>query len=130
MDIYWLPDPESDPLWPQIRALLEPAAQLGGIEPYEPCDQVWVLEEDSVIWAAGTTRLLQGDEAEARCIGGTRIKDWLDLWDATVSEWAKTSGCWRVTWRGRPGWARFADKYGWTVSGTDDAGRTLYSKEL
>lgn len=129
MEIVSLPEPTQHPAWGQIKALLEPAAKVGGIEPYEPGDVVWLAIEDGKVWAAMASRLSFGT-AEIRCVGGTRLTDWLPRWAAVFEEWARNCGADWLECRGRNGWARFADRFGWKFSHTDGAGLPVFEKEL
>ncbi len=130
MEISWLPEPEGHPLWPEILAMLAPAARFGGIDPYEPGDWVWIIYQGPLLAAAAVTRIWPGDEAELRLAGGCRSNDWMGLLDGTVSDWARSGGAHKLTMRGRKGWARFAARFGWVALGTDDDGLTIYAKEL
>jgi hypothetical protein len=129
LNIVYLPEPESHPLWPEIRSLLEPAARLGGIEPYEPGDVVWLAFEGGKVWAAMVSRLAF-DVAEIRCVAGTRLKDWLPQWAAVFEEWARNCEAGLLECRGRKGWGRFADRFGWKFAHVDDDGLPVYQKEL
>ena len=130
MDISWLPEPEGHPLWPDILRLLQPAADIGRIDAYQPCDWVRIIYDGPVLYGAATTRLLPGDEAELRLAGGARSRDWMGLLDEAVSEWARLGGAYRLTMRGRVGWQRYAARFGWATLGKDEIGRTMFEKEL
>lgn len=130
MQISWLPEPEDHPLWPDILRLLQPAADIGIIDAYEPCDWVWIIYDGPTLYAAATTRLLKGDEAELRLAGGGHFKEWIGLLDETVSDWARRGLAHKLTMRGRKGWARFAERFGWVALGNDDQGRAMFSKNL
>lgn len=130
MQFSYLPDPTEHPCWEGIRAILQPAADYGEIEVLEPEDLVWIVFDGPVIFAAVTTRLLEGDEAEVRLIGGAKAREWLPHAEGVLCQWARDCGAWRLTARGRGGWERLNRILGWEAGGVDDAGRTLYSKEL
>jgi len=110
--------------------LLEPAAQYGGIDTYEPGDWVWIIYDGPILYGAAVTRLLPGDEAELRLAGGSRSMKWAELLDGVVSDWARTGGAHRLTSRGRRGWARFAKRFGWSPLGQDHENRHMWTKEL
>ena len=129
MEFSYLPDATEHPAWPAIKALLQPAADYGDIEPWEDGDLVWIAFEGPTIFAAAVTRPL-GDEAELRLAAGTRLNEWIHLLDAQVSEWARMNGAYRLTMRGRRGWVRFAKRFGWAVLGQDHKQRTLFEKVL
>ncbi len=130
MQISYLPDAESHPLWPDIYRILEPAAKLGDVEVKENEDLVWVMFDGPTLYGAATTRLLPGDEVQIRCAGGTRFKDWMPLLDGIVADWGRDCGAWKATMRGRHGWARFAERFGWVALGKDEDGLTIFEKEL
>ena len=124
-----MPEAEKSPLWPAIERLLRPAADYGDIDVFEDGDLVWVAFEGPTIFAAAVTRLL-GDEAELRIAAGTRFKEWIGLLDASVSAWARDCGADKLIMRGRKGWMRFADRFGWAVLGDDHKGRMMFEKDL
>ena len=70
MQIGILPDPESHPLWPGIYALLEPAAELGGVAVLEAGELVWIVSEGPMVMAAATTRICTNGTAEIILCGG------------------------------------------------------------
>lgn len=129
MELSYLPDAVNHPLWPAIKALLQPAANYGEIDAFEDGDLVWIAYEGPTVFAAAVARPL-GDEAELRLASGTRFREWMPLLDAELTVWAKGNGAWRLTMRGRDGWARFAERFGWVATGKDHKGRTMFEKEL
>lgn len=129
MHIRWMQEPEHHPTWPAIKALLQPAADVGGIEPYEPGDMVWLATENGTVFAAMTTRFANG-VAEIRCVGGTRLRDWLPAWANVFEDWARACGADWLECRGRKGWGRFAERFGWRFSHTDQDGLPVFEKEL
>lgn len=130
MEVSYVPEPERHPLWPAMLELLEPAAEIGGIDAWEPGDLVWIAYDGPVLFGVATTRLLPGDEAELRLVGGARLRRWVGLADEVVGQWARDCGAYRLTARGRDGWARYAPRLGWVALGKDDEGRMLFEKEL
>lgn len=129
MIVGYLPEPEKHPAWTNIKALLDKAAAVGGIEAYEPGDVVWLAIEDKTIWAAMVSRFGDG-VAEIRCVGGARLKDWLPQWAKVFEEWAGSCGAELLECRGRKGWGRFAERFGWKFAHVDDDGLPVYQKEL
>jgi len=125
----YLPDPEQHPAWGDIKALLDKAARVGGIEAYEPGDVVWLALDDKTIWAAMVSRFGNG-VAEIRCVGGARLNDWLPEWAHIFEEWARNCGARWLQCRGRKGWARFAKRFGWNFSHHDSEGLPVFEKEL
>jgi hypothetical protein len=128
MQVNYLPDPEQHPLWPQIRALLEPAAKFGDVAVECPNQVIWIAHEDGTVYAAATTVLYQ-DEAELRLAGGYRHRDWAPQLSETVSGWAKSAGAKKLTMKGRRGWARYARVCGWVTLGKKENGM-IYEKVL
>ena len=124
MIVSYLPDAETHRLWPQIRALLEPAAKFGSVEVECSNQVVWIAHEGGTIHAAATTLLYDNGSAELRLAGGHRHRDWAPQLSETVSAWARSAGATRLTMKGRRGWARYAHRLGWVAHGT------IYEKEL
>lgn len=129
MRVSYLPEATEHPLWPQIRALLKPAADYGSIPVDDEGQIVWIAHENGTVFAAITTLLWNDGEAELRLAGGCRHKEWAKPLSETVSAWAKSAGAKKLTGRGRKGWARYARECGWAVTGTDGED-TLYEKDL
>jgi hypothetical protein len=127
LNICYLPDAETHRLWPQIRALLEPAAGDVPVEYEHQC--VWLAHEGGTVFAAATTILWGNGEAELRFAGGCRHKDWVPQLSDTVSAWAKAAGARKLTMKGRKGWARYARDLGWATLG-EQGGDMIYQKEL
>jgi hypothetical protein len=127
--VSYLPDPEQHPLWDGIRGLLKPAADYGEIPVFGPGECVWIAFDGPTVFAAATTLLWDDGEAELRLAGGYRHREWVGELDATITAWAKSAGASRITMRGRRGWERYARRFGWVRTGTED-GRVLYEKRL
>lgn len=128
MEISFFPDAEQSEHWEAIKALLEPAARLGGIEAKEDGDLIWIAIEDGKVWAAFTVRLT--DRLELRCAGGTRMREWVPLLDTALTAFARDTGKSKLHTRGRWGWKRFGDKLGWAFTGTDERGLPMFEKEV
>ena len=124
-----MPDAQQHPAWPAIVAMLQPAADYGGTDAWEPGDLVWIAYEGPTIYGAATAHAL-GRGAEVAAMAGTRFREWIGLIDAEIGAWARDNGADRLTARGRPGWSRFAKCFGWAAIGADDAGRMIFEKEL
>lgn len=129
MQVGYLPDPEGHPAWGNIKALLERARRYNPVEIYEPGDVVWLAIEDKTIWAAMVSRLNHG-VAEIICVSGTKLDAWLPQWAAIFEEWARNCGADWLECRGRKGWARFAERFGWQFSHHDKDGLPVFEKEL
>ena len=119
-----LPGQTNHPLWPDIEALLKPAAEYGGVKPFEDGDLVWIAFRGPEIFGVCVT---EGNAVKA--IAGSRMKDWLPQLDEAVSDWARSNGMERLVALGRKGWLRHFQKYGWALRGDED-GRLLFEKEL
>ncbi len=128
MNVGYFPDAEQSPHWEAIKRLLEPAAKLGDIEVKEEPDLVWVATDNGTVWAAFTARLV-GKVLEIRCGGGTRLHDWIYQADEAFTEFGKTCKANRLELRGRTGWGRFAQRYGWTLDRFEN-GVPVFKKEL
>lgn len=130
VEVSFLPDPEGHRLWPQIAALLKPAADYGGMPVRDEDELVWIAFDGPTIFAAATTVLWADGEAELRLAGGARHREWARPLSETVSAWAKNAGAHRITGRGRKGWARYARAFGWVATGQDEDGRMIFEREL
>lgn len=128
MIISFFPEAEKSEHWPAIKRLLEPAAKLGGIEPKEDGDLIWVALESGKVWAAFTTRLVKRT-LEIRCAGGARVFEWVKLFDAAMTAFGRDCSAARLELRGRKGWGRWADELGWKYRGKAD-GLPVFRKDL
>lgn len=130
MQIAWLPEPESHPLWPEMLRLLKPAAEFGGMPVRDEDELVWIIYNGPILYAVATTLLWDDGEAELRLAGGHCHRKWAGLLSETVSAWAKSAGAKRLTGRGRRGWSRYARELGWSRLGEDEDGRLIFEKVL
>jgi hypothetical protein len=126
--IVYLPDAEHSSLWPEIEAMLEPAARLGGCEINEPEDTIWAAFDGDDMAAAFTLRMTN-EALELRCAGGTRLWEWVDPLDAMMTEIGRAYGL-KLHCRGRKGWARFAKRCGWKFVGNDEREMPMFEKEV
>jgi hypothetical protein len=129
MIVGFLPDADKSDHWPAIKALLDPAAELGGIEAKEDGDLIWVALENGIVWAAFTVALV-AERLELKCAGGTRMWRWVPLLDAALTAFAKDTGKSKLQTRGRLGWKRFGDRLGWAFVGNDERGLPVFEKEI
>ncbi|MDE2428181.1 MAG: hypothetical protein KGM99_05600 [Burkholderiales bacterium] len=127
--ISWLPDPENHPLWDDIKALLQTAADRGGFRVWDDGDLVWLAIDNGVVIGAATTRHLNNGNTELMHVAGTRFKEWVPEMESIICEWSRKLGANAVQSRGRSGWQRLNKSWGWEVIGKRD-GLTLYEKEL
>lgn len=70
---------------------------------------IWIAEIDGEIVAAMVTRVQQYPRRrvlEVPYCGGSRMKEWLPLWLATVKEHQQQTGCDCIAATGREGWAK------------------------
>lgn len=127
MEVSYLPDAHLHPLWSGIERILAPASDGDVFDP--AIDVVWIAYEGPTLWGACTTRLRTDGVARLRLMGGRRFKEWMGELDRIVTAWARDCGAPMIVMTGRKGWSRFADTYGWTVTGTDD-GKINFEKQL
>lgn len=128
MIVSYFPEPERHRLWPAIRALLQPAAELSGCPVWEPEHLLWVVIEDRKIIGSVTTRMTAFDEAELWHIGGCRAAEWLEDMDREICAWARDCGADRITAQGRKGWGRLSAPLGWVEYRRD--GNTCYYEKV
>lgn len=79
---------------------------------------LWIVidpTDDSII-AAVTTRLIQYPNRKAMAldwVGGSRMKEWIDLVLKEIKVYAKDQGCQHLEGYGRKAWGRWLAKRGW-----------------
>jgi len=79
---------------------------------------LWIVidpTDDSIV-AAITTRLIQYPNRKAMAldwVGGTRMKEWIDLVLDEIKTYAKDQGCMHLEGYGRKAWGRWLAKRGW-----------------
>ena len=121
-----LPDPTRAEAWPDIEALLRPAAARNGGRIPLAGRQVWTVYDWHRIVGAATTRLTLDGVAEVELVGGTDFRTWLKPLDDRIAAWAAREGMASVMALGRRGWARVL---GWDVVGGGD-GLLIYERKL
>lgn len=129
MKVAFFPDADKTEHWGAIKELLDPAARRGGIEAKEDGDLIWVALENGIVWAAFTIALV-AERLELKCAGGTRMREWVPLLDAVLTDFAKDMGKTKLQTRGRMGWKRFGNRLGWEHVGNDERGLPVFEKEL
>jgi hypothetical protein len=116
LEIGIVPEPETSLLWPQIRAYLQPAADLhDGIIRTEG-RLVWGVMEHGQLLAAATARLTVAGDCEVNLVGGRAFRRWLKPLDEAIGRCAREAGARRMIAFGRPGWAKVLK---WQVLGRD-----------
>jgi len=126
LDIGIFPDVEKGPVWPAVRALLQPAADQADGTICLDGRQVWTVSEGPRLIAAATTRTTLDGFAEVELVGGSEFRRWLKLLDDLIASWARDEGMYAVRAYGRRGWAKVL---GWTVLGERN-GFTGYERRL
>lgn len=129
MLITWVAEPESHPLWPQMYAALNSAADRGNGDAWAPTDWVFTAVENKTILGICAVRERDDGNAEIMNIAGTRFREWLGPLDEVLSAWARENGAERFINIGRKGWARAAGHLGWVCTGESD-GMYNYEKVL
>lgn len=113
MQIGWLPSPTEWERWPEVVALLEPAARQGPVPILEDGEMVWVVLDGPAILGAATARLCENGSAEVVLVGGRDHRRWLDTLDDELGSAARAAGATRLTAYGRRGWAKALSRRGW-----------------
>tara|TARA_R100001463_G_scaffold42137_1_gene88521 strand:- start:4476 stop:4892 length:417 start_codon:yes stop_codon:yes gene_type:complete len=114
-------------VWPHVSPLLGKAVSLN--PEVIDLDDVYAgaLAGIYVVWAAVdeasgefvgaiTTRIITYPKTKALAmdfIGGTRMKEWLQLSQSAVEEHAKRNGCTHLEGYGRRAWSRYLEPLGW-----------------
>lgn len=129
MIIGTLPYAEQSPAWPTISALLQPAADRGGVPVLEDQEVVWIVSEGVKLIAAATTRMTVDHRAEVILVGGTRYLEWLGDMSTKIVSWATDEGAVCVQAFGRRGWIKPLTALGWEVIGEEN-GAIGYEKAL
>lgn len=130
MEVSALPDAASHILYPEFLAMLETAVTDGG-KAFDPAiDTMWIAYEGKVVWGAATTRIRTDGVARLHLAGGKRFRDWIGPLDEAVSQWARRRGCDLIVMRGRKGWQRYADRFGWASSAPDEDGMISFEKAV
>lgn len=119
MNIGIVPDPTHANDWPQIKALLEPAAKRGGVLVLEEHEEVWTVYDGELL-AAATARILPEDRiGEIVLVGGRDRKQWLAALAEKLGQWFALEGMTAMRAYGRKGWKRELEMLGWHVIGQE-----------
>lgn len=115
-------------LWPVVAPLLKPAVdRAGGRISMETVlsslaagtHLLWIVANDSTITAAFTTRVAKyplKSMLVVECLGGSRLKEWVESTNEMLKRFAKDSGLSGVEMYGRSGWSKALAPYGWETS--------------
>jgi len=77
---------------------------------------LWIIVRDDVIMMMFTTRILEYPTRRGLAVdwaGGSNMMKVLDLWVATLREYAINNNCSHLEGYGRKAWGRCLEKYGW-----------------
>ena len=114
-------------VWPHVAPLLDKAVSLSPElikiqDVYEAALSgayvIWVAldEENGEFAGVITTRIISYPRCKAMAmdfIGGTRMKEWLEMAHEAIEEHAKRNDCTRLEGYGRRAWSRFLEPHGW-----------------
>ena len=76
---------------------------------------LWVVFEEDDVVAAFTTRIIEYPQRRSMAldwVGGSRMKEWLDIGMEKVIEFASLNNCEHLEGYGRKAWGRALSKYG------------------
>lgn len=76
---------------------------------------LWVVFEEDEVVAAFTTRIIEYPQRRSMAldwVGGSRMKEWLDIGMEKVIEFASLNNCEHLEGYGRKAWGRALSKYG------------------
>lgn len=76
---------------------------------------LWVVFEEDKVVAAFTTRIIEYPQRRSMAldwVGGSRMKEWLDIGMEKVIEFASLNNCEHLEGYGRKAWGRALNKYG------------------
>ncbi|MEK9985993.1 MAG: hypothetical protein VW879_14745, partial [Opitutae bacterium] len=76
---------------------------------------LWVVFDNDEIIAAFTTRIIEYPQRRSMAldwVGGSRMKEWLDIGMEKVIEFASLNNCEHLEGYGRKAWGRALSKYG------------------
>lgn len=122
-----VPTEEVPKLWPTVAPML--ARAVGYAEGrtdmraiyqavQESRQMLWVAYDDTdkIIAAAFVAHKAQYSKSAALvidCVGGTRMRDWLQIASSTFRQCARDMGLVGLEMYGRPGWSRVLKSCGW-----------------
>lgn len=99
-------------IWPfgvtdEVRALLQPAAELAG----EPIEEgvawtTWTVHRGGEMIGAAQVRRTVDRSVDVVFVGGRDSKEWIGRLDRLIGEWAVAEGASKLTAQGRAGWVR------------------------
>lgn len=114
--------------WPILWPFLEPAAtrwEMTEIDVRRVIDKdearLWAIVEDGRPIAAVTTQITTDPERRCRIwlVGGSRVREWVEVFLEKITEWARGYGCVALWARGRKGWDPLGAALGFQRVDTD-----------
>lgn len=123
-----VPRGELEQFWPLALPMLAPAiARSGGrmsdatvhASIQRGTHLLWAVTDGPDIAAVATTRVAQYPLKKmlvVECLGGNRMKEWLENLTSTLRDFARDSGLDGIEMYGRGGWAKALTPYGWRSS--------------
>tara|TARA_R110000782_G_C14560776_1_gene386149 strand:- start:126 stop:569 length:444 start_codon:yes stop_codon:yes gene_type:complete len=114
-----------DAVWPQVEEFIERAVRTTDGKfttqsVYKDAKRgfytLWIIVRDDVIMMMFTTRILEYPTRRGLAVdwaGGSNMMKVLDLWVATLREYAINNNCSHLEGYGRKAWGRCLEKYGW-----------------
>lgn len=123
-----VPEEHVRAIWPRVLPLLQPAIDRSGGR--ISADTVlhglisrthllWLISSGDEIAAAFTTRVARYPLKQMlviECLGGSRLKEWVEGTTNMLTNFAKDYGLDGVEMFGREGWSRALKPYGWKQS--------------
>ena len=120
-----IPTEHVDLVWEDLAPLLIPALSTASGKFDIEDVRKSVLNEELMLWAVSdgvepiaalTTRIVCYPQRRALAmdwLGGTRMKEWLPMVQAELTNHAKVNNCEHLEAYGRRGWQRWLERFGW-----------------
>lgn len=118
------PQVETTRAWPQVEALLLPAAIAGGeVIEVGAGWHVWTVHDGPSLIGAANVRRCDGRTVDVVLVGGRDCRRWIGALDERIGDWAWREGADALTARGRAGWGPILARRGWRAA---PAGRAVH----